>query len=101
MLPLNASQLHSIAVIGPYSSQAMTGGGGSSLVVPAYTVDPVPGIQSRAGAAVKVTLANGNNLSQAVSLAQTADVAIVMVGDSEAEGSDQIGRAGGGRTGDI
>jgi beta-glucosidase len=88
MLPLNASQLHTIAVIGPYASKAMTGGGGSSQVVPAYTVDPVPGIQNRVGASVSVTLADGSNIARAVSLAQGADVAIVMVGDSEAEGSD-------------
>lgn len=88
MLPLDASQLHSIAVIGPYASNAMTGGGGSSQVVPAYTVDPVPGIQSRVGSAVSVTLADGSSVSRAVSLAQSADLAIVMVGDSEAEGTD-------------
>ena len=49
LLPLKAGQLKSIAVIGPYASKAKTGGGGSSLVVPAYTVDPVPGIQARVG----------------------------------------------------
>jgi beta-glucosidase len=88
LLPLNASQLHSIAVIGPYASSAMTGGGGSSQVVPAYTVDPVPGIQARVGSAVNVTLADGSNITTAVSLAKAADVAIVMIGDSETEGSD-------------
>ena len=35
-----------------------------------------------------VNLATGSNLSQAVSVAQSADVAIVMVGDDEAEGTD-------------
>ena len=88
VLPLNAIQLHSIAVIGPYASSAMTGGGGSSMVVPAYTVDPVPGIQARVGSSVKVTLSTGSNISQAIAMAQSADVAIVMVGDSEAEGVD-------------
>ncbi len=90
MLPLDASQLRSIAVIGPYASKAMTGGGGSSQVVPAYTVDPVPGIQSRVGSSVKVALNDGSNISQAVSLAQSADVAIVMIGDSETEGVDHL-----------
>jgi beta-glucosidase len=88
MLPLHASTLHSIAVIGPYASKAKTGGGGSSQVVPAYTVDPVPGIQARVGSQVTVTLSTGSNISQATALAQSADVAIVMAGDDEAEGAD-------------
>src|ERR1035438_3596780 len=48
VLPLSAGGLHSIAVVGPYAGAAKTGGGGSSQVIPAYTVDPVPGIQNRA-----------------------------------------------------
>ncbi len=60
LLPLNASQLHSITVIGPYATSAMTGGGGSSQVVPAYTVNPMAGIQARVGLSVKVSLSSGN-----------------------------------------
>jgi beta-glucosidase len=88
VLPLNASQLHSVALIGPYASAPKTGGGGSSQVVPAYTVTPLAGIQSRVGSSVTVSLSTGSNINQAVSLAQAADVAIVMVGDDEAEGTD-------------
>jgi beta-glucosidase len=88
ILPLNASSLHNIAVIGPYAGAAKTGGGGSSLVVPLYTVAPVAGIQNRVGAGVTVTYADGSSIPAAVTLAQAADVAIVMVGDSEAEGAD-------------
>ena len=88
ILPLNASKLHTIAVIGPYAGAAKTGGGGSSLVVPLYTVAPVAGIQNRAGAGVTVNYADGSNIPAAVTLGQAADVAIVMVGDSEAEGAD-------------
>jgi beta-glucosidase len=88
LLPLDPSRLHSIALIGPYASKARTGGGGSSLVVPAYTVDPMAGLQARAGSSVSITLATGTNLQQAVTAAQSADVTIVMVGDDETEGSD-------------
>jgi beta-glucosidase len=88
VLPLNAGALHSVALIGPYAVRAKAGGGGSSQVTPAYTVDPLPGIQSRLGAGVKVSLADGSNIAQAVALAQSADAAIVMVGDDEAEGAD-------------
>jgi beta-glucosidase len=88
MLPLRASELHSIALIGPYAVAAKTGGGGSAGVTPAYTVDPVPGLQARLGPGVSVRLADGSNITEVVSLAQSVDVAIVMVGDDEAEGSD-------------
>jgi beta-glucosidase len=87
-LPLNADTLHSIAVIGPFAGKAMTGGGGSSHVLPLYTVKPVDGIQQRAGAKVEVKFNDGTNIDEAVSLAKSADVAIVMVGDHETEGRD-------------
>jgi len=88
LLPLDAARLRSIAVIGPYAAKAMTGGGGSSHVIPLYTVDPVKGIQERAGSKVKVTFADGSDVAQAAALAKSADVAIVMVGDNEREGRD-------------
>jgi beta-glucosidase len=88
ILPLNASTLHRVAVIGPYAGAAMTGGGGSSLVTPIYTVSPVAGIQNRVGPTVTVSYKDGSTISSAASLAQTADVAIVMIGDNETEGVD-------------
>jgi beta-glucosidase len=87
-LPLDPAKLHHLALIGPYAARAMTGGGGSSHVVPLYTVEPVVGIQRRAGDKVKVDFANGRDISQAVALAKSADVAVVMVGDHETEGHD-------------
>jgi beta-glucosidase len=87
-LPLNADNLHIIAVIGPFAGKAMTGGGGSSHVIPLYTVDPVPGIQNRVATNVLVQFNNGDNLDSAVAMAKLADVAIVMVGDRESEGHD-------------
>jgi beta-glucosidase len=66
----------------------MTGGAGSSKVTPIYTVSPVAGIQNRVPPTVTVSYNDGSTISSAVSLAQTAEVAILMVGDSEAEGTD-------------
>lgn len=88
ILPLNVGDLHKIAVIGPYAGAAKTGGGGSSMVTPVYTVAPVKGIQDRVGSSVTVSYNDGSTTSTAVSLAQASDVAIVMVGDNETEGSD-------------
>ena len=89
-LPLNPKKLRTIALIGPFATNAMTGGGGSSHVEPLYSVAPADGIQQRVGSKVKVTLADGNNIDEAVALAKSSDVAIVMVGDSEAEGHDHL-----------
>ena len=88
ILPLHAGSLHKIAVIGPFAGAAKTGGGGSSKVTPLYTVAPVAGIQSRVGPGVSVYFNDGHKISSAASLARDSDVAIVMVGDSETEGSD-------------
>ena len=88
ILPLNASQLHSIALIGPFATAATLGGGGSSTVNPVYQVAPQTGIQNRVGSGVTVTVNDGSTISTAVSLAQSSDVAIVMVGTNEMEGTD-------------
>jgi beta-glucosidase len=87
-LPLGAGALRSIAVIGPFAGAAKTGGGGSSAVVPLHTVTPVAGIKSRAGSGVTVTFDDGSSTSSAAAAARAADVAVVMVGDAEAEGKD-------------
>jgi beta-glucosidase len=88
LLPLDTAKLHSIALIGPSATSAKTGGGGSSNVTAAYTVAPLAGLQARAGTKVTVTLNNGSDTSAAASLARSSDVAIVMVGDNQSEGSD-------------
>src|SRR2546430_2135281 len=79
-LPLNAGALHSIAVIGPFAGAAMTGGGGSSHVLPLYTVSPVDGIRNRVGAGVAVSSDDGSDVTRAAGVAGAADVAVVMVG---------------------
>jgi beta-glucosidase len=88
-LPLSASSLHSIAVIGPYASAAHTGGSGSSAVSPLYTVSPVAGIRNQVGSSVTVTLNDGSSTTSAANAARNADVAIVMVGNKDKEGTDR------------
>jgi beta-glucosidase len=97
LLPLNATKIHSIAVIGPNASVARTGGGGSSLVRPKYAIAPLDGIKERAGSSIQVRYALGvgmegedpaqdtlearaKALKAAVDAAARADVAIVVVG---------------------
>lgn len=88
LLPLNAANLKSIALIGPFATKAITGGGGSSHVMPLYTVDPLDGLRNRAGSSVTVTLLDGSDIAQATDLAKKLDVAIVMVGEVDTEGRD-------------
>ncbi len=88
-LPLQANTLHEIALIGPYAGAAHTGGSGSSAVTPLYTVTPQAGMQRRAGANVSVKYDDGSDITRAVQLAASADVAIVMVGNKDREGQDR------------
>jgi beta-glucosidase len=89
ILPLDASQIHTIALIGPYASTANTGGGGSSAVKPLYTVLPLDGIKHRAGSNVNVVFEDGRNLKTAVDAAKGADVVLVMLGNKDSEGKDR------------
>lgn len=97
LLPLDATKIHSIAVIGPNAGVARTGGGGSSLVRPKYAISPLDGIKERAGANIQVNYALGvgmegedpaqdtpdahaKAIQQAAEAASHADVAVVVVG---------------------
>ena len=99
LLPIDSSKIHSLVVIGPSAAVARTGGGGSSLVVPKYSVSPLTGIKDRAGDRLQVNYALGVSmegedpakesaearsqlLNEAVSAAAKADAAIIVVGRS-------------------
>jgi beta-glucosidase len=58
-LPLDHQGLNSIAVIGPRADAAKVGGGGSSEVIPPYSVSPLDGIRGRAGSGISVEYAAG------------------------------------------
>jgi beta-glucosidase len=88
LLPLQPASLKSIVLIGPAAVQAFTGGGGSSRVDPIYTVTPLDGMRKRLGDTASVTLVDGSDVSAAAAAAKGAGVAVVMVGDLQAEGRD-------------
>ncbi len=78
LLPLNADEVTSIAVIGPRADDvALDWYSGT----PPYTVSALEGIRARAGAGVEVTYARDNEGGAAAELARAADVAIVVVGN--------------------
>ncbi|HWY58879.1 MAG TPA: glycoside hydrolase family 3 C-terminal domain-containing protein [Terriglobales bacterium] len=99
LLPLNPSKIHSVVVLGPSAAVARTGGGGSSLVTPKYSITPLKGIQDRAGQRLQVSYALGVSMegedpskdapeareqlkNEAVSAAAKADAAVILVGRS-------------------
>jgi beta-glucosidase len=108
VLPLDATKIHSIAVIGPNAAVARTGGGGSSLVRPKYAIAPLDAIKERAGDSIHVSYemgvgiqgedaaldtpdARAKMLQAAADAAAKADVAVVVVGryaKLEGEGFD-------------
>jgi beta-glucosidase len=107
LLPLDAAKIHSVVVIGPNAAIARTGGGGSSLVTPKYSVSPLKGIQDRAGQRVQVSYALGVSMegedgsrdtpeareqlrNEAANAASKADAAIIVVGRSPALESEDF-----------
>lgn len=101
VLPLDLGAVRSIAVIGQpdYATKAVSGCcGGSSDVIPLYTVTPLEGLQNAAralgsSASVNLTVVNtdGGNLAQAVAAAAAADAVIVLAGAITDEGADRPG----------
>ena len=99
LLPLNAAALRSVAVIGqaPYADKAVSGCcGGSSDVIPLYTVLPLQGVQnvlqklgSSASASLTLVNTDNSNLDAAVAAAKAADAVIVMAGAITEEGADR------------
>jgi beta-glucosidase len=87
ILPLEATHLKSIAVIGKLGNSFVTGGG-SSAVKPYASVTPLQGIVERAGPGVHVTYDEGANPAAAAALAKSSDVAIVVAGNYQTEGAD-------------
>jgi beta-glucosidase len=106
-LPLDASRIHSIAVIGPHADVGMISGGGSAQVDPPggnaimppgkgntywqahvwFPTSPLKSIRAKAPAA-KVQFDSGADPATAAALAKSADVAIVFAYQWESEGMD-------------
>lgn len=80
----------SVAIVGASGSASpKVEGGGSSQANPPYVVSPLEGIHKRAGAGVKVSYADGGDVTTAEKAARDADVAIVFVRTEETEGADR------------
>jgi beta-glucosidase len=87
LLPLDAKSLKSVLIVGPYAVRPSTGGGGSSHVIPLYTITPYDGLSAELKA--RPTVMDGSDINDAVGAAKKAQLVIVMVGDQDTEGHDQ------------
>ena len=63
ILPIDINKVKSIAVIGPSSNLARTGGGGSSMVVPIESVSPLEALKNKIGSKIKINFAQGSMLN--------------------------------------
>jgi len=107
LLPLDATKLKSVAVIGAHADVGMISGGGSAQVDPPggnaiappglgattwqahiwFPASPLKAIRAKIPGA-KVDFSSGENLEAATTLAKNSDVAIVFVHQWESEGVD-------------
>ncbi len=106
-LPLDASKLHNIAIIGPHADVGMISGGGSAQVDPPggnailppgkgqtrwlepmwFPTSPLKSVRERAAGA-NVEFASGADIAAAAELAKKSDVALVFAYQWESEGMD-------------
>ena len=89
LLPIDRKTVKTIALIGPYAVRAETGGGGSSHVIPLYTITPENGLHAALDSSTRFNVLDGTDIDAAVTAAKHAEIAIVMVGDQDSEGHDQ------------
>ena len=103
VLPLDAQNLRSLAVIGPLAAVGSIGGGGSSFLYPPYRVSPLEGLQARLGESVEIRYAPGCSnrndvktdapeIAKAVELAKSSEAAVVFVGFPEKHESESYDR---------
>ncbi len=91
LLPLDASAIHSIAVIGANATRPQSEGGGSSQVRTRYEITPLEGIKRIAGDGIHLTYSPGYRIAKdatadralidsAVEAAKKADIAVIVGG---------------------
>ncbi len=89
LLPIDRKTVKTIALIGPWAVRAETGGGGSSHVIPLYTITPDNGLHAALDSYTRLNVLDGTDMDAAAAAARRAEMAIVMVGDQDSEGHDQ------------
>lgn len=87
LLPLNAAQLRSVALIGPNGATPMPAGFGAAHVLPSGSVTAYAALRQLLGS--RLRYADGTNIGQAATLAHQSQIAVVVVHDIESERIDR------------
>jgi beta-glucosidase len=66
LLPLDASRITTLAVIGPNAERARIMGGGSASLTPHYRIPPLHALQARAGDAVTILYEQGCDIERTI-----------------------------------
>jgi beta-glucosidase len=86
-LPLEASSLRQVAVIGPNAATARTLGGGSATVFPPYVVAPLDGVRAALGDELEIVHAVGVRSSERT---ETASSDLLQLPDGSGRGVEVI-----------
>jgi beta-glucosidase len=89
LLPLDASKVHSIALIGP-QARRFENGGGTDDVKAQRSDTPMSALRQRVGARVKIRYDDGTDPAHAAATAKSVDVAVVFASDSEGEDREKV-----------
>jgi len=86
VLPLNKAAIHTIALLGPGADRVYAGG---YVGLPPFAVTPLEALRAAAGSAVTVATAQAHD--DAVRLAGSSDVAIILVGSDPTCKNERFG----------
>jgi len=89
LLPLDAASVGRVAVLGALATADNLGDGGSSAVRPPDVINILDGVVEALGSD-RVVGHDGDDVDEAVALARTSDVAIVVVGYTDADEGEAI-----------
>lgn len=90
ILPLNETNVKTIAVIGKLSDVENVGDHGSSWVRPKYTITPLQGLKTLVGDQVKILHSDAKDFSIAKKIAQDADIVIIIAGNTHKDEGEHI-----------
>ncbi len=90
ILPIDATKMTTIAVIGKLAHVKNIGDSGSSMVRPPYVITAMDGIRAAVPPEIKITHHKGSHLNSAAHVAGNADLAIIVAGYTHRQEGEYI-----------
>ncbi|MHA1458044.1 MAG: beta-glucosidase family protein [Promethearchaeota archaeon] len=90
LLPFNANEMDSLAVLGPLSDKKNTGDHGSSHVRQKNIITPLQGIKNSVGNKINVIHNEGHDIDVAQQIAQSVDSVVLIVGYTSKDEGEYI-----------